>query len=385
MKLPIAALILLTATSFATPAQAVYGSVLPEADLPDAEIQQGEEIQVAIVPQECLTCDSASSAGASAKQSRPDQNAQRQRQRRQQVRQQREQQRQRNAQQQERQRQAEVRRQQERQRQAQQQERQRQAQEQENRRNAQAQEQRRQEEARRQQQRERQEQERQEAARRDWQEERDRDRQEEAREDWREDRDRYYDHDYYDRNDYDHDDYDYEIWRRDRYDRYDWYQDSDDDWDAREQQEREREEARRNREHQAAVWRDWEERQNVLRWHWDTWQRTYRPSLVGTTVLELTSLDNNWTTVLIEGIDTAQEVSFTGSGVQTIYLSPGAYRIQFSPILSDDYWQSGYLVVGRTNRLRIMFDPNNESVQVFDDAAAWTPGDRLPGYPDDSY
>jgi hypothetical protein len=115
---------------------------------------------------------------------------------------------------------------------------------------------------------------------------------------------------------------------------------------------------------------DWEERQNVLRWHWDNWQRTYRPSLVGTTVLELTALDNNWTTVLIEGIDTAQEVSFTGSGVQTIYLSPGAYRIQFSPILSDDYWQSGYLVVGRTNRLRIMFDQNNESVQVF------------PGYPD---
>jgi hypothetical protein len=121
----------------------------------------------------------------------------------------------------------------------------------------------------------------------------------------------------------------------------------------------------------------------VLRWHWDTWQRTYRPTLVGTTVLELTALDNNWTTVLIEGIDTAQEISFTGSGVQTIYLSPGAYRIQFSPILSDDYWQSGYLVVGRTNRLRIMFDPNNESVQVFDDAAAWTPGDRLPGYPDE--
>ncbi|MBD1868981.1 hypothetical protein H6F95_17095 [Cyanobacteria bacterium FACHB-471] len=120
----------------------------------------------------------------------------------------------------------------------------------------------------------------------------------------------------------------------------------------------------------------------MLRWHWDTWQRTYRPALVEATILELTSLDNNWTTVWIEGINTAQEVSFTGNGVQTVYLSPGAYRVRFSPILNDDSWQSGYLVVGRTNRLRITFDQNNESVQVFDDPTAWTPGDRLPGYPD---
>jgi hypothetical protein len=173
----------------------------------------------------------------------------------------------------------------------------------------------------------------------------------------------------------------------DRYeypDRRDRYQNSEDDWHSQEQErlEQQRQETviRRSRERQTA-WRDWEHQQNVLRWHWDTWQRTYRPSLVGTTSLEITSLDNNWSTVSIEGIDIAQEVSFTGSGVQTVYLSPGAYRIRFSPVLSEDSWHSGYLVVGRTNRLRIMFDQENESVQVLDDPQAWTVGDRLSGYP----
>jgi hypothetical protein len=112
----------------------------------------------------------------------------------------------------------------------------------------------------------------------------------------------------------------------------------------------------------------------------NTVRLAYPSAWVGVTQIELTSESDDWVTVTIEGIEHDVELSFThNQATQAIYLEPGVYRFRFRPTLSNQPWQSGYLSVGRTNMLRILFDQQSEQVVIFDDPDSWSP-DGSVGY-----
>lgn len=172
--------------------------------------------------------------------------------------------------------------------------------------------------------------------------------------------------------------------------------------EAQERQEQAHREWERQREAQQ---RNWERQQNSRRWeqrhpapqrdwvrHQSDWyefirrinqtRSDYHPHqaayLTGTTRVELSSLTNDWVTVLIEGLDGSREMTFTGSNAsQVVYLPTGAYRLRFRPTLSSRPWESGYLRVGQTSLLRIWFDQDHNLIQVEQDPTAWIP-DRVP-------
>ncbi|MBD2464081.1 hypothetical protein H6G89_24060 [Oscillatoria sp. FACHB-1407] len=215
----------------------------------------------------------------------------------------------------------------------------------------------------------------QEAARR----ERERQRQAEMQEQWQDDQE-------------DDDDRRDDDWWRDRND--DRWDDSEDYWeDGETQQERDREEWEEQRgdrdwqqrqnsrywEEQRRDWenqrRDWEYRNDWWRSNGETnWQSTVPVPTYAYegTRLELTSLSQEWVTVSIESVHGEHELSFTGSNSQqTVYLAPGAYRLRFRPTLSSRPWRSGYLEVGQTNFIRVVFDQSRGLVQVYDAPSAW--------------
>ena len=145
----------------------------------------------------------------------------------------------------------------------------------------------------------------------------------------------------------------------------------------RQERERQREadrerERERERDRYYQTQRDWERERESSRWYWDNWRQTFSHPLVGSTRLELTSISNDWVTVSIEGLNGDRQLSFTGNdNRQTLYLPPGAYRIRFRPTFGSRHWESGYLNVGRTNLMRIMFDQDRNLVQIYDDPYAW--------------
>lgn len=152
-------------------------------------------------------------------------------------------------------------------------------------------------------------------------------------------------------------------------DRADWEEERGDrDW---ERNSRYWEDQRRDWENQQRDWenrRDWEFRHD---WWRSNLQSTY-PYIQNGTRLDLTSLSSEWVTVLIESVEGQQELSFTGSNTQqSIYLTPGAYRIRFRPTLSSRSWRSGYLTVRQTESIRMVFDQDRDLVQVYDDPTAW--------------
>ncbi|MDX2214044.1 MAG: hypothetical protein SFY66_12220 [Oculatellaceae cyanobacterium bins.114] len=156
--------------------------------------------------------------------------------------------------------------------------------------------------------------------------------------------------------------------RQSQQDRYQWEQQRNDpDWEQR-QNSQYWENQRRDWENQR---QDWEYRNNGRYNNWQSNASDLPYSNEGTR-LELTSLSDEWVTVSIEGIDGEQELSFTGSNAQqSIYLSPGAYHLQFRPTLSSRPWRSGYLEVGQTSSIRVVFDQNRDFVQIYDEPSAW--------------
>lgn len=110
----------------------------------------------------------------------------------------------------------------------------------------------------------------------------------------------------------------------------------------------------------------------------DAFPSPYPAALVRVTRVELTSETDEWVTVAIESIEHDVELSFTHrQATQAIYLEPGIYRLRFRPTLSNRPWQSGYIGVGRTNMLRILFNQESEQVVIFDDPDAWSPDGSL--------
>jgi hypothetical protein len=152
------------------------------------------------------------------------------------------------------------------------------------------------------------------------------------------------------------DDYD------DDYDDDDDYYDDDDDYNN----------------HDDDFWRQWGRQRELLQRQWNNWRSSVPSSFASSTRVDLTSLSQDAVTVAIDSINGEQALTFAGNTTQhTVNLTPGTYKVQFSEQDGDRIWQSGYLNVGRTDALRIVFDPQRRTVQVYNDPYAWTPEDSV--------
>jgi hypothetical protein len=236
--------------------------------------------------------------------------------------------------------------------------------------------------------------------------ERDRQRQEELRrrerERQREAEQRRRDRD--DDRDDDDDDDDAPWWEDDRDDDAPWWS-SDEGWEDRDRERqrdaRQREQDRRDLEERLEdrrdrdrdddydyddydnddrdddFWRQWERQRELLQWQWNNWRSSLPSSFASSTQVDFTSLGQDAVTVAIDSINGEQALTFAGNNTQqSINLAPGTYKMQFVSREGDRVWQSGYLNVGRTDTLRIVFDPRQYTVQVYNDPYAWTPDSR---------
>jgi hypothetical protein len=96
-------------------------------------------------------------------------------------------------------------------------------------------------------------------------------------------------------------------------------------------------------------------------------QQTQPPVLV-----EFDALGKDWGTVWINGQEIYRPKLYNRR--QVLNLAPGSYRVVLTGITKYDVWSAGYLNVGRTGTLRVIFS-KADGVYVQGDPSAWL-GDR---------
>jgi hypothetical protein len=88
------------------------------------------------------------------------------------------------------------------------------------------------------------------------------------------------------------------------------------------------------------------------------------------------STGNDDVTVSIEGQGVDENFSFDEDDNHlSVYLPEGTYEVHFRRAWAWSSWESGELRLGSTERVRIFFDSDDETVQVFDSLGAWSSDD----------
>lgn len=156
----------------------------------------------------------------------------------------------------------------------------------------------------------------------------------------------------------------------------------DDRQEARQERQDDRQEARQERRD------DWLQDAWLYQepWYYDLGSTTYTAPIqtygtpapgVNSIKVEVRSLAKEQASVVIENVDTRQELSFTRNRTrQTVYLAPGIYKLWFKNAQGSS-WISGTLNLGKSDRIRIGFNEDKELVQVYDDPQAWTEDRRV--------
>ena len=94
----------------------------------------------------------------------------------------------------------------------------------------------------------------------------------------------------------------------------------------------------------------------------------YQPPVL----VEFDALGKDWGSVWINGEEVYRPQLYNRR--QVLNLAPGGYRVVLTGITKYDVWAAGYLNVGRTGTLRVVFS-KAEGVYVQGDPSAWL-GDR---------
>lgn len=89
-------------------------------------------------------------------------------------------------------------------------------------------------------------------------------------------------------------------------------------------------------------------------------------------LVEFDALGKDWGSVWINGEEIYRPKLYNRR--QVFNLAPGTYRVILTGITKYDVWSAGYLNVGRTGTLRVMFS-KTDGVYVQGDPSAWL-GDR---------
>jgi hypothetical protein len=89
-------------------------------------------------------------------------------------------------------------------------------------------------------------------------------------------------------------------------------------------------------------------------------------------LVEFDALGKDWGTVWINGQKIYRPQLYNRR--QVLNLAPGSYRVVLTGITKYDVWSAGYLNVGRTGTLRVVFS-KTDGVYVQGDPTAWL-GDR---------
>ncbi|MBD2094630.1 hypothetical protein H6F90_05630 [Trichocoleus sp. FACHB-591] len=89
-------------------------------------------------------------------------------------------------------------------------------------------------------------------------------------------------------------------------------------------------------------------------------------------LVEFDALGKDWGSVWINGEEVYRPKLYNRR--QVLNLAPGSYRVVLTGITKYDVWSAGYLNVGRTGTLRVVFSKTN-GVYVQGDPSAWL-GDR---------
>ncbi|MBD2120086.1 hypothetical protein [Trichocoleus sp. FACHB-262] len=89
-------------------------------------------------------------------------------------------------------------------------------------------------------------------------------------------------------------------------------------------------------------------------------------------LVEFDALGKDWGSVWINGEEVYRPKLYNRR--QVLNLAPGSYRVVLTGITKYDVWSAGYLNVGRTGTLRVVFS-KTDGVYVQGDPSAWL-GDR---------
>jgi hypothetical protein len=96
------------------------------------------------------------------------------------------------------------------------------------------------------------------------------------------------------------------------------------------------------------------------------------PQIQPPVLVEFDALGKDWGSVWINGQEVYRPQLYNRR--QVLNLAPGSYRVVLTGITKYDVWSAGYLNVGRTGTLRVVFS-KTDGVYVQGDPTAWL-GDR---------
>ena len=87
-------------------------------------------------------------------------------------------------------------------------------------------------------------------------------------------------------------------------------------------------------------------------------------------LVEFEALGKDWGSVWVNGEEVYRPKLYNRR--QVFNLAPGSYRVVLTGITKYDVWSAGYLNVGRTGTLRVVFSKTG-GVEVQGDPSAWLP------------
>lgn len=94
-------------------------------------------------------------------------------------------------------------------------------------------------------------------------------------------------------------------------------------------------------------------------------------SPVSSIKVDLISLTKEQAIVVIENANARQELTFNSNQTKkTVYLASGTHKLWFKNAKGSP-WISGTLNLGKTDRIRLTFNPDKRQVQVYDDPNTW--------------